>query len=144
MQTSVHFKHYHVKNVPLKIYNNEKIRRNSLLVDTSFKNKLLKHTLASVLFSSCITYTRNAHAFHIIETKIPRNSSSITTQSITTPYANFSAGSVGQLAPEQWGISYNGTNPTMALFMSSAGISLRMVINIAVIYYIYTYWVNDE
>ena len=52
-------------------------------------------------------------------------------------------GSMGGLTPDNWGLPYKGSNPAMALFMASAGVTLRMVVNVAVIYCIYTYWFND-
>ena len=52
-------------------------------------------------------------------------------------------GSMGGLTPDNWGLPYKGSNPAMALFMASAGVTMRMVVNVAVIYCIYTYWFND-
>ena len=59
------------------------------------------------------------------------------------PIATGDVGSMGGLAPDNWGLPYSGKNPAMALFMASAGVTLRMAVNVAVIYCIYTYWLND-
>ena len=59
------------------------------------------------------------------------------------PIATGDVGSMGGLAPDNWGLPYKGKNPAMALFMASAGVTLRMAVNVAVIYCIYTYWLND-
>ena len=59
------------------------------------------------------------------------------------PIATGDVGSMGGLTPDNWGLPYKGSNPAMALFMASAGVTLRMVVNVAVIYCIYTYWFND-
>lgn len=59
------------------------------------------------------------------------------------PIATGDVGSMGGLTPDNWGIPYKGKNPAMALFMASAGVTLRMAVNVAVIYCIYTYWLND-
>jgi hypothetical protein len=101
--------------------------------------KMMKHAFGTVLFGSLITFTPNANALQIIQAN--NISSNIST---TSPYANFSAGSLGDLCPKHWGIPYNGTNPTMALFMSSAGITSKAIINIAVIFCLYTYWSNED
>lgn len=59
------------------------------------------------------------------------------------PIATGDVGSMGGLTPDNWGLPYKGKNPAMALFMASAGVTLRMAVNVAVIYCIYTYWLND-
>lgn len=60
------------------------------------------------------------------------------------PFATCDIGSIGGLTPTNFGIPYHGKNPAIALFMASAGVSLRMAINVGVIYCIYQYWLKDN
>lgn len=49
-------------------------------------------------------------------------------------------GSLGGLVPGTWGIPYNGQNSAIALVMASAGVTLRMIINVTIIFLIGTSW----
>lgn len=53
-------------------------------------------------------------------------------------------GSIGMLTPAGMGIPYHGNNPGIALFMASGGVTIRMLINVVVIYMIYKYWMTDD
>ena len=81
-------------------------------------------------------------ASHMIEIQKPPVDYSAGLSKI--PFATFDVGSMGGLTPDNWGVPYNGKNPGMALFMASAGVTLRMVINVGVIYCIYTNWINSD
>jgi hypothetical protein len=60
------------------------------------------------------------------------------------PIAIGDVGSMGGLTPDAWGLPYRGDSAAMGLFMASAGVVLRMLVNVVVIYAIYTYWMGDD
>lgn len=53
-------------------------------------------------------------------------------------------GSIGMLAPGGMSIPYHGNNPGIALFMASGGVTVRMLINVVVIYMIHKYWMSGD
>ena len=53
-------------------------------------------------------------------------------------------GTLGGLTPNNWGLPYDGGNPSIALIMASAGVTLRMVINVTIIYLIKKYWLDED
>ena len=62
------------------------------------------------------------------------------------PVAIGDVGSMGMLAPgySSYGIPYHGKNPAMGLFMASAGVLVRMLINVVVICAIHKYWMDNK
>ena len=52
-------------------------------------------------------------------------------------------GTIGGLVPKDWGLPYDGKNPAVALAMASAGVTLRMIMNVTIIYLIKNYWVDQ-
>ncbi len=77
------------------------------------------------------------------------SSASATTIATGTAVANLpiaigDVGSMGGLTPDAWGLPYRGKSAAMGLFMASAGVVMRMLVNVVVIYAIYTYWMGDE
>ena len=79
-----------------------------------------------------------------------RSHASITVVKKPVDYSSFSTfpssdiGTLGGLTPNKWGLPYNGKNPAIALVMASAGVTLRMVINVTIIYLIKIYWLDDD
>ncbi len=57
------------------------------------------------------------------------------------PVPTFDIGSLGGL-PTLWGLPYNGENPGVALVMASAGVTIRMIVNLWAIYFIYVLLLN--
>ena len=57
------------------------------------------------------------------------------------PFPTCDIGTLGGLVPMTWGLPYNGENPGVALVMATAGVTIRMIINIWIMYLIYT-WLN--
>lgn len=49
-------------------------------------------------------------------------------------------GSLGGLVPGSWGLPYDGKNPAIALVMASAGVTLRMIMNVTIIFLIGTHF----
>lgn len=52
-------------------------------------------------------------------------------------------GTIGGLVPKDWGLPYDGKNPAVALAMASAGVTLRMIMNVTIIYLIKNYWLDQ-
>ena len=102
---------------------------------------LLMAAGASAAFRSIHTpkhhhlHTNSSHAS--ITIKKPVDYSSVST------FPSSDIGTLGGLTPNNWGLPYNGKNPAIALVMASAGVTLRMVINVTIIYLIKIYWLDD-
>ena len=56
------------------------------------------------------------------------------------PFPTCDIGSLAGLVPRNWGLPYHGTNPGIALIMASAGVTLRMMVNVSIMYFICKYW----
>ena len=78
----------------------------------------------------------HAAASRIITIQKPVEYSSLAT------FPSCDIGSLGGLVPTNWGLPYNGKNPSVALVMASAGVTMRMIINVTIIYMIKKYWID--
>tara|TARA_B100000405_G_scaffold297477_1_gene253379 strand:- start:505 stop:819 length:315 start_codon:yes stop_codon:yes gene_type:complete len=70
-----------------------------------------------------------------------RQDHSLSVNNMSVP--TFDIGSLGGL-PTLWGLPYNGENPGVALVMASAGITIRMLVNLWAIYFIYVLLLNKD
>lgn len=84
-----------------------------------------------------VHYTPNSHTTsQIITIQKPAEYSSLAT------FPSCDIGTLGGLVPSNWGVPYKGKNPAIALAMASAGVTIRMIINVTIIYLIKKYWMD--
>lgn len=84
-----------------------------------------------------VPYTPNSHTTsQIITIQKPAEYSSLAT------FPSCDIGTLGGLVPSNWGVPYKGKNPAIALAMASAGVTIRMIINVTIVYLIKKYWMD--
>lgn len=81
--------------------------------------------------------TNNNHTSRILNIAKPVDYSSMST------FPSCDIGTLGGLVPNNWGLPYHGKNPSVALVMASAAVTLRMFINLSIIYLIKKYWLDN-